>query len=165
MFLTKGSIKMPGMIFEELLVVKQLPLQEKCNIFSGWFWEKRLLEHFCFSLIFTREIFSRKPNTNFICLAPQLCHSCRLQVPNSEGEALSPSLPNGNVSTFLPHCAFGRSYDHTTVHPPQPTTMKEKTLTIFWATRNTLHFSAILCISMYCYCENGIKHFLVFNLK
>lgn len=90
--------------------------------------KERLLEHFCFSLIFTREIISRKPNTDFICLAPQLCHSCKLQVPNSEREVLSPSLPDGNMSTFLPHCAFGRSYDHTN---NTPTIVKEKTLIIF----------------------------------
>lgn len=37
---------MTGTDFEELLVVKQLPLQEKCNIFYGWFWKQRLLQHF-----------------------------------------------------------------------------------------------------------------------
>lgn len=33
---------MPGIDSEELLAVKQLPLQEKCTIFSGWFWEKKV---------------------------------------------------------------------------------------------------------------------------
>lgn len=79
---------MPGMDLEELLVVKQLPLQEKGNIFSEWLWKQSVLERFCsticFFLIFPREIMSGKPN--IICLAPQLCHSCRLQVPNSERE-------------------------------------------------------------------------------
>lgn len=156
---------MPGIDLEELLVVKQLPLQEKCNIFSRWFWKQRLLifSTICFCLIFTRDIISRKPNINFICLAPQLCPSCRLQVPNSEREVLSPSLPNENVSPFLPHWAFGRSSDHTN---STLTTVKEKTSIIFWATTNTLHFNAILCISIYCYCEKGIKDtslYLIWN--
>lgn len=48
---------MPGIDFEELLAVKQLPLSEKCNIFSEWFWKQSVLEHFFyyFFLIFTRD--------------------------------------------------------------------------------------------------------------
>lgn len=31
---------------KELLVVTELPLQEKCNIFSGQFWKQSVLEYF-----------------------------------------------------------------------------------------------------------------------
>lgn len=41
---------MAGIYFEELLVVKQLPLQEKYNIFSEWFWKQSVLEHFFYHL-------------------------------------------------------------------------------------------------------------------
>lgn len=137
----KGSMKMSGIYFEELLVVKQLPLQEKLIYFLNGSGNKVYLNIFStiyFFLIFTREIMSRKPNINFVQpLNSVTAADYRSQIQKE----FLPHCLMGTCKHFLPHCAFGRSYDHTN---STLTTVKENILIIFWATRNTLHFNVLL---------------------
>lgn len=62
---------------------------------SRQFWKQSVLEHFFY--YHAIEIISTNPKINFMCPALQLHHSCRLQILNSQREALSPSLHNGNL--------------------------------------------------------------------